>query len=87
MAERSIRTQDTTTDLCPFRLFLRFSLWPISTATLHAASRYHAKPFHEDWPTMLDRIIQFSLRNRLLILVAAAIMLGVGTWQTSRLSD
>ena len=34
---------------------------------------------------MLDKIIQFSLRNRLLILVAAAIMLGVGTWQTSRL--
>ena len=34
---------------------------------------------------MLDKIIQFSLRNRLLILVAAAIMLGVGTWQASRL--
>ncbi|MCC9643299.1 efflux RND transporter permease subunit [Rhodopirellula sp. JC740] len=34
---------------------------------------------------MLDKIIQFSLRNRLLVLVAAAIMLGVGAWQTSRL--
>ncbi|TWU41711.1 efflux RND transporter permease subunit [Novipirellula artificiosorum] len=34
---------------------------------------------------MLDRIITFSLHNRLLILFAAVIMLAVGTWQTARL--
>ncbi|QDT04579.1 Cobalt-zinc-cadmium resistance protein CzcA [Rubripirellula lacrimiformis] len=34
---------------------------------------------------MLDRIIQFSLSNRLIILAMAAIMLGVGVWQTSQL--
>ena len=34
---------------------------------------------------MLDAIIRFSLRNRLLVLVAALIMLGVGAWQSTRL--
>lgn len=34
---------------------------------------------------MLDRIISFSLSNRLIILAMAAIMLGVGAWQTTRL--
>lgn len=31
---------------------------------------------------MLDRIIQFSLNNRLIVLALALIMLGVGGWQT-----
>ncbi len=34
---------------------------------------------------MLDRIISFSLHNRLLILVAAAILMLVGSWQTAEL--
>lgn len=34
---------------------------------------------------MLDRIIRFSLNNRLIVLAVAAIMLGVGVWQTMRL--
>ncbi|MAT68754.1 MAG: cation transporter [Planctomycetaceae bacterium] len=34
---------------------------------------------------MLDRIIQFSLNNRLIVLALAAIMLGVGAWQTINL--
>ena len=34
---------------------------------------------------MLDRIIRFSLQNRLLILAGAAILLGFGTWQTTQL--
>ncbi|MFG0266251.1 MAG: efflux RND transporter permease subunit, partial [Rhodopirellula sp. JB055] len=34
---------------------------------------------------MLDKIIQLSLRNRLLILTLAAILLGVGTWQSTQL--
>jgi HME family heavy-metal exporter len=34
---------------------------------------------------MLDRIISFSLGNRLIILAVAAIMLGVGAWQTTTL--
>ncbi|MCR9209362.1 MULTISPECIES: efflux RND transporter permease subunit [Rhodopirellula] len=34
---------------------------------------------------MLDRIIQFSLNNRLIVLAVAAIMLGVGAWQSLQL--
>ncbi len=34
---------------------------------------------------MLDRIISFSLNNRLIVLAAAVIMLCVGGWQTTRL--
>tara|TARA_R110002049_G_scaffold288423_1_gene470872 strand:- start:43278 stop:46655 length:3378 start_codon:yes stop_codon:yes gene_type:complete len=34
---------------------------------------------------MLDKIIQFSLNNRLIVLALAAIMLGVGAWQTTKL--
>jgi HME family heavy-metal exporter len=34
---------------------------------------------------MLDRIISFSLHNRLFVLVIAGILLGVGTWQTAEL--
>ncbi len=34
---------------------------------------------------MLDRIIQFSLRNRLPVLALAVFLLGFGTWQTTRL--
>ncbi|TWT92996.1 efflux RND transporter permease subunit [Neorhodopirellula pilleata] len=34
---------------------------------------------------MLDRIIHFSLSNRLIVLALAAIMLGVGAWQSARL--
>lgn len=34
---------------------------------------------------MLDRIIHFSLHNRLIVLAIAAIMLGVGAWQTIKL--
>ncbi len=34
---------------------------------------------------MLDKIIQFSLNNRLIVLAVAAIMLGVGAWQTTQL--
>ncbi|NND95859.1 MAG: efflux RND transporter permease subunit, partial [Pirellulaceae bacterium] len=34
---------------------------------------------------MLDKIISFSLHNRLLILAVAVIMLGIGTWQTTQL--
>lgn len=34
---------------------------------------------------MLDRIIHFSLNNRLVVLAVAAIMLGVGAWQSTRL--
>lgn len=34
---------------------------------------------------MLDRIISFSLHNRLIVLAMAAIMFGVGTWQTTKL--
>ncbi|MFK8115453.1 MAG: efflux RND transporter permease subunit [Rubripirellula sp.] len=34
---------------------------------------------------MLDRIISFSLGNRLIILAMAVIMLGVGAWQTTTL--
>ena len=34
---------------------------------------------------MLDRIISFSLNNRLIVLAIAVIMLGVGGWQTTRL--
>lgn len=34
---------------------------------------------------MLDRIIHFSLNNRMIVLVVAAIMLGVGAWQSLKL--
>ena len=34
---------------------------------------------------VLDRIISFSLHNRLLVLATAVIMLGVGAWQTANL--
>lgn len=34
---------------------------------------------------MLDRIIQASLNNRLLVLTLAVILLGIGSWQTTRL--
>lgn len=34
---------------------------------------------------MLDKIIQFSLNHRLIVLALAAIMLGVGAWQTTTL--
>ena len=34
---------------------------------------------------MLDKIIYFSLNNRLIVLAVAAIMLGVGAWQTVKL--
>ena len=34
---------------------------------------------------MLDRIISFSLRNRMLVLATAVVMLGVGAWQTANL--
>lgn len=35
---------------------------------------------------MLDHIIKFSLRNRLLVLAAALILLGVGGWQANQLT-
>ena len=34
---------------------------------------------------MLDKIIHFSLNNRLIVLAVAAIMLGVGAWQSLQL--
>lgn len=35
---------------------------------------------------MLDGIIKFSLRNRLLVLAASLLLIGVGAWQSSRLA-
>ena len=34
---------------------------------------------------MLDKIIHFSLNNRLIVLAVAAIMMGVGAWQSLQL--
>ncbi|QDT10169.1 efflux RND transporter permease subunit [Planctomycetes bacterium K23_9] len=34
---------------------------------------------------MLDKIIAFSLQNRLIILMAALVMMGLGAWQTTKL--